>query len=140
MATPTQGGGARYDLNGARPRLVSTMQLWWAAALPCNILSETVFGTTFCAIFLKPLPSLQGLGRSQQWPQSRRLRRSGNFMYPSSNDRKSTQGHQEKLEAKQGWIDREIKRLEVESAAAGAGRAQSSVLVVSCLYEDERSV
>ena len=58
MPTPTQGGEACCDLNVARPRLVSTMQLWWTAALPCIFFFRNRLGDIFCAFFFFNLPSL----------------------------------------------------------------------------------
>ena len=52
MPTPTQGGRARFDLNGAPPRLVSTFQLWCTAALPSNfVFSKPSLGQLFVQFF-----------------------------------------------------------------------------------------
>ena len=63
------GRGSPLRSNGARPRLVSTMQLWWTAALPCNFFFSKPSLGLFRNFFppKKNLPSLQGLGRSQHW-------------------------------------------------------------------------
>ena len=52
MPTPTQGGRARCDLFVARPRLVSTMQLWWTAALPCNFFRKRPWDNFLCNLFI----------------------------------------------------------------------------------------
>ena len=56
MPTPTQGGRTRYDLNGARPRLVSTTELWWTNRFARHFFRNRP--SFLCnLIFLKPFQS-----------------------------------------------------------------------------------
>ena len=63
MSTPTQGGRARFSLNGAPPRLVSTIQLWWT--YHATFFRNSPWELVVQFLFLNSFQSLQGLGRSQ---------------------------------------------------------------------------
>ena len=145
MPTPAQGGRARCDRNVARPRLVSTMQLWWTAALPCNFFffSKPSLGQLFCAFyyFIKPFQASRALADHNASSADSEMGHEWNTMKTASGSNRRQQQHQKHTQWNVNEVPEAESATEAEIATASLLQARvRKMLSQPCRCERSRTL